>query len=107
MLQAELGMVKDRLVPPVMNGAPKGPAGLRVSATRQGVTGTKRKPAGGDTVMMLLLPVMDETNRSLAVRVCVPSVTREAENVPTPLLRVASRGRVAETSVLVKWTRSE
>src|ERR1019366_2220532 len=36
------GMTKSRLLPPSIAGPPKGPAGLRVSATRQGVTGTNR-----------------------------------------------------------------
>src|SRR5450432_3829992 len=36
------GMTKSRLLPPAIAGPPKGPAALRVSATRQGVTGTNR-----------------------------------------------------------------
>src|SRR5215470_1930621 len=101
MPQAEFGMVNDRLVLPAMNGAPKGPVGLRVSATRQGATGTYRKPAGADTVMFPLVPLMEVVEQeifaqsgSMTVSVCVPSVTSEAENVPTPLTRLISAGRV-------------
>ena len=46
-LQELLGTAKPREVPPVMNGPPNGPTGLRVSATRHGATGTKRSPGGG------------------------------------------------------------
>src|SRR5437899_492342 len=42
--QALLGTLNPRLECPPKNGPPKGPAGLRVSAIRQGVTGTKRRP---------------------------------------------------------------
>src|ERR1700694_5727886 len=45
MPQAPSGTVNPRADPAVKNGAPNGPAGFRVSTTRQGVTGTKRKPA--------------------------------------------------------------
>lgn len=45
MPQALEGMLKPRVVPAVRNGPPNGPFGLRVSATRHGVTGTKLKPA--------------------------------------------------------------
>jgi hypothetical protein len=41
MPHALLGMTKSRDVPPVMAGPPKGPLAFRVSAIRQGVTGTK------------------------------------------------------------------
>lgn len=51
MPQVALGILKDRVVLPVIKGAPKGPAGRRVSATRHEVTGMKRNPAGAETVM--------------------------------------------------------
>ncbi len=38
------GMGKERLEPPVRVGPPKGLAVPRVSATRQGVTGTNHEP---------------------------------------------------------------
>jgi len=42
---ALLGMANDLAAAlPCRNGPPNGPAGLRVSAIRQGVTGTKLKP---------------------------------------------------------------
>src|SRR5438270_12282731 len=47
MAQRPLGIIKLRLPPPFIRGPPKGPAGWRVSATRQGVTGTKRNATGG------------------------------------------------------------
>jgi len=39
--QALLGTIKSRVVPPVIAGPPNGPVAFRVSAMRQGVTGTK------------------------------------------------------------------
>src|ERR1035438_9776961 len=44
MPQALVRMLKSRLDPPVMLGPPNGPAAVRVSATRQAVTGMKRSP---------------------------------------------------------------
>jgi hypothetical protein len=41
MLQLEAGMLKERLVEPAIEGPPKAPVELRVSAILQGVTGTK------------------------------------------------------------------
>jgi hypothetical protein len=41
MPQTLLGITKSRDVFPAMAGPPKGPLGFRVSAIRQGVTGTK------------------------------------------------------------------
>src|SRR5580765_1046977 len=41
------GTTKSRLDPAAKAGPPKGPAELRVSAMRQGVTGTKRRPGPG------------------------------------------------------------
>ena len=45
MPHALCGIGKDRLVPPAITGPPNVPSALRVSATRQGVTGTKTVPA--------------------------------------------------------------
>jgi len=39
------GTINPRVVPPGRNGPPKAPLALRVSATRQGVTGTKLSAA--------------------------------------------------------------
>src|SRR5216684_4578437 len=48
--QALFGMMKSRDVPPTSDGPLKGPLGVfRVSATRQGVMGTKSR-GGGATV---------------------------------------------------------
>jgi hypothetical protein len=50
--QALLGMVNALAAAwPCRNGPPNGPAGLRVSAMRQGVTGTKLKPVIADSPM--------------------------------------------------------
>jgi len=87
-----------------MKGAPKGPAGRRVSVTRHGVTGTYRNPDGADTVIPPLVPEIEGENKSLAVNVCVPGVTREAVKTPSPLVSVVSAGNVADPSVLVKRT---
>ena len=43
-LQALPGTEKPRVNPPLTKGPPKEPLGLRVSAIRQGVTGTKSRP---------------------------------------------------------------
>jgi hypothetical protein len=101
-----LGTGKLRLAPPDMYGPPKGPVGLRVSATRHGVTGTYRSPLGEETLILALVPLIDEVTTSVALSVCVPTVASEAENVPLPLVNPASAGSVARLSVLVKWTGS-
>jgi len=101
-----LGMGKLRLVPPDMYGPPRGPVGLRVSATRHGVTGRYCRPAGAETLILALVPVIDEVIRSVALSVCVPAVTSEAENVPLPLVKLALAGSAARPSVLVKCTGS-
>src|SRR5258708_26169603 len=63
--QALLGMMKSRDVPPPRDGPLKGPLGVfRVSATRQGVMGTKYRPVGA---MFGLMAVM-----SLAFAVAEP-----------------------------------
>jgi hypothetical protein len=101
--------VKEREVSPEMDGGPK-PNGLvlsRVSNTRQGSIAINRNPeAGGDTSILPLVPVIVDDNKSLAASVTEPTVTSEAENVPTLLVSVASPGNVAEGSVLVKCTGS-
>src|SRR5436305_1198536 len=43
------GIVKPRAFPPLKNGPPNGPLGLRVSATRHGVTAMKRRATGFPT----------------------------------------------------------
>src|SRR5216684_2022725 len=48
MLQELFEIAKLREVPPARNGPPNGPAGLRVSATRQDVTGTNMSPCCPD-----------------------------------------------------------
>jgi hypothetical protein len=45
------GMLKSRLELPAMAGPPKAPVELRVSATRQGVMGTKRRPEPGGVIL--------------------------------------------------------
>src|SRR3954452_9695492 len=52
------GMAKSRVVCPPSTGAPKGPAASRVSATRQGVTGTKRSPVGTLTTVPAWITVI-------------------------------------------------
>ena len=106
MLHVELGITKGRLVLPEMNGPPNGPEVFRVSAMRQGVTGMNRNPEATPTVMLPLVPTIEELNRSLTVIVCPPTVTSEAVNVPTPLVNVISAGKAAEGSALVKCTGS-
>ena len=51
MLQALRGMVNERTEAAAIVGPPKGPAALRVSATRQGVTGTNHEPVAGTPVV--------------------------------------------------------
>ena len=63
-------------------------------------------PDAAETVMFALVPVMEDANRSVAVMVCVPSETSEAEKVPTPAVSAPSRESVENPSVLVKCTGS-
>src|ERR1051326_6399906 len=65
MLQVLLGMAKDRLVPPARKGPPNGPFAFRVSAMRQGVTGTKVS-----TELKIANTVWDEF--MVTVQVCAP-----------------------------------
>src|SRR5580700_5548482 len=82
------------------------PVPLRVSTIRQGVTGTKRSPEAADTVMLGLVPAIEDANRSLAPMVCVPTVTSVAVKVPTPLVRDMSAGTTPRLSLLWKCTGS-
>ena len=45
------------------------------------------------TVMVLLVPVIDEVTVSVAVIVWLPAVFRVALNVPVPFVRLALAGR--------------
>src|SRR5438876_11205195 len=54
--------------------------------------------------MVTLVPVIELFTVSVAVMVWAPIVSRVAENVPVPAVRVLLAGRVAAASVLVKWT---
>ena len=54
--------------------------------------------------MALWLPVIELVTVSVAVTDCVPAVLRVTLKVPTPSVRVASAGRTAAGSELVKWT---
>jgi hypothetical protein len=66
---------------------------------------TTRCVAGpGLTTIPVWLPVIDGVNVSVAVTDRVPAVRRVTPKVPTPPARVASPGRMAAPSLLVKWT---
>ena len=104
--QAELGTANERLVLPEINGPPNGPGALRVSTTRQGVTGIKLNPDGAETVMLPLVPVIDVAEGSLTLSVWIPELANTALNVPVPLVNIVSAGIVAYRSLLVKLTRS-
>jgi hypothetical protein len=54
------------------------------------------------TAIELDVPVMDEVTVSVAVIVWLPSVTRAALKVPTPLVSVESAGSVDPPSLEVK-----
>ena len=58
----------------------------------------------GVTLIWPLVPVMDELTVSVAVMVWLPAVASVAENVLAPAVKVELAGRVADPSVLVKWT---
>src|SRR5258708_14851243 len=57
MPHALFGIVNPRVVCAPRNGPPNGPLALRVSATRHGVTGTKRRPAVGTTTLKVAVTV--------------------------------------------------
>ena len=57
-----------------------------------------------DTVMTLLVPVMDAVTVSVAVMVRGPIVVSVAAKVPAPFVSVASAGSMAAPSEDVKWT---
>ena len=65
-------------------------------------TKTSLVAAPGVTVMALDTPVIVLVTVSVAVTVAVPAVLGVTENVPLPLVRVASAGKTAAASVLVK-----
>src|SRR5207253_1242093 len=52
MPQALFGTANARELPPLKNGPPNGPFAFLVSATRHGVTGTKRRPKFSATVVV-------------------------------------------------------
>jgi hypothetical protein len=52
----------------------------------------------------VLVPVGKLSALSVAVIVWGPKLLRVAVNVPVPLVRVVSAGRIAAPAVLVKWT---
>ena len=54
--------------------------------------------------MLLLVPVMEAVTASVAVSVWLPAVCRVALKTPTLLVKVASAGKVAAASLLLKWT---
>ena len=54
------------------------------------------------TVMLPLVPVIEEVTVSVLVIVCVPAVFSVALKVPVPLVNVEFAGSVALPSVLVK-----
>ena len=56
------------------------------------------------TVIVLLVPVIEEVTVSVAVIVWLPAVSSVAEKLPVPLVSVASAGNTAAPSLLVKWT---
>ena len=56
------------------------------------------------TVMGSLVPVMLLVTVSVAVIVWLAALVSVALKVPVPLVNVALAGKVAVTSVLVKWT---
>jgi hypothetical protein len=63
-------------------------------------------PKTGSTITLIwpLVPVMDELTKSVAVTVWLPAAASVAENVPEPEASMALDGRVADPSLLVKWT---
>ena len=77
--------------------------GLRAVAVL-GAVKNMFEAAAGRTVT-LRVPVIVAVAVSVAVIVCAPALMSFAENVPWPLVSVASAGRTtpAEESVLVKW----
>ena len=96
MLQVDAGMGKSRVEPPAMRGAPNVPDPMRVSATRQGVTVTKRRPMGADVVpcwtMLIDCPAtkMDPTRSPFVFGATVKLITldpnRELESMVIQVL---------------------
>ncbi len=63
--------------------------------------------AAAQTAMVLLVPVIEEVVVSVAVIVWLPAVSSVTLKVPTPLVSVASAGKDAAASLLVKCTIPE
>src|SRR6476661_10241348 len=72
MLQALLGISNSRVPWAAMNGPPNAPAGLRVSATRHGVTGTKVSPAGVCGSKLMAQEPPPELSQFDCIRNCLP-----------------------------------
>src|SRR3954452_10136832 len=87
MPQALCGIAKSRVVCPESSGPPNGPLLSRVSATRQGVTGTKRKAVGDVTEVPACVTVMVWPPMvSVPVRAELPLLTSTwNETVPLPV----------------------
>ncbi len=60
--------------------------------------------AAAATAIVLLVPVIEEVVVSVAVMVWLPAVSKVTLKVPTPLVSVASAGKDAPASLLVKCT---
>ena len=60
------------------------------------------RQAAGFTVMLPLVPVIEEVTVSVLVIVREPTVFKVALKVPTPLVNVESEGSTACASLLVK-----
>jgi hypothetical protein len=106
MPQALFGIANPRDVPALKNGPPNGPFGFRVSAMRQGVTGTKRRAPGwicvnvADTVCAELMvsrhvcfpeqppphPAKMDPEAGAAVRVTTAPLLKFAEQVTPQLI---------------------
>src|SRR5262249_13770038 len=88
-------------------GTPVLPETVPGAATSPGIRTCRRAYAPGATVTAeLVLVPMPARLMSAAVTVLLPPVLRVTLNVPTPLTRGASAGRVALASEAVMWTES-
>src|SRR5271163_2496991 len=77
MLHALCGISNSRLVFAAISGPPKGPAGLRVSAIRQGVTGMNCRPVGAEAAVPVPLSVV-----CCGEPVALSAMERFAESAP-------------------------
>src|SRR6476646_4760307 len=75
MLQLLLGILNPRVACPTSGGPPKGPAGLRVSATRHGVTGTNVRPEGVCELKPIAQPPPLALSQFCWIRNCLPLKT--------------------------------